>query len=367
MCNSFLKIGMSKCKIYFIILILFGFTTMAQTKDTTFVSSCFDCCRPDAYAPFGLMMTDHTHPKKELSFAYYYMNMQMRGNRSGTATISDDEVFKNYIMSPNKMQMQMHMLMMMYGVTDRFTLMVMADYLQNNMSMHMMPTEMMHMHGMNTNVNNMPASSKSSGFGDTKIYGLYNLLGICNQRLVAGFGINIPTGNIKTKGATLLGNDEVLPYNMQLGYGTFGFLPSLTYVKQHNLFSWGGQARATINLGVNSEGYALGNQYSATSWIAYEFFKWMSCSVRMDAAITDKIYGYDPNIALLMNNDPSSNTINYGGKSANAFIGINMYTPQGRLKGNRLSVEYGLPVYQNLNGIQLSQHGTLYAGWSISF
>jgi len=358
---------MKICKLLFLIAYIGSVSVNAQTKDTTSLQSCFDCCRPDAYAPFGLMMTDHVHPKGEISFAYYYMSMQMQGNKSGTNNIGDNEIFKNYIMSPAKMAMQMHMLMAMYGVSDKLTLMGMFNYTMNNMSMNMMPMEMMNMQGMNGATGTMPTSSKSSGIGDAKIYVLYNLLGICNQRLVAGVGINIPTGSITAKGATMLSDNQVLPYNMQLGSGTFGLLPSLTFVKQHHSFSWGTQARATINLGTNSQGYSLGNQYAFTGWIAYECFKWMSFSSRMETVYTDKISGYNSTVAPLMNNDPSANAANYGGQSANVYAGINIYAPKDRLKGNRLAVECGMPFYQNVNGTQMSQHGILYAGWSISF
>ena len=35
------------------------------------------------------------------------------------------------------------------------------------------------------------------------------------------------------------------------------------------------------------------------------------------------------------------------------------------MKNNKFSVEYGLPLYQKVNGIQLSQHSTVTAGWVI--
>src|ERR1700752_3529887 len=102
---------MKNYKIFFILFVSFyNLNLKAQTNDTTSNQNCFNCCRPDAYAPFGLMMTDHVHPKGEISFAYYYMNMQMQGNMSGTKVVNDNEVFKSYAMSPAKMQMQMHIL-----------------------------------------------------------------------------------------------------------------------------------------------------------------------------------------------------------------------------------------------------------------
>ncbi|HXU28690.1 MAG TPA: hypothetical protein VN698_15785, partial [Bacteroidia bacterium] len=189
-----------------------------ERKDSTQCSS--NCCNPDAVAPAGIM-TDHVHEKGKFAIAYSYMNMTMQGNQMGTKSVSDATIFNNYMMATNRMNMQMHMLMPMYGLTDRFTVMAMLSYNINNMSMHMMPMQSMNMPGMTmTDYKSMPTKMNSSGLGDTKIYALYNVLPSCNHRLVAGLGLSLPTGNIRVKGATMQSNSDVLPYCMQLGTGT---------------------------------------------------------------------------------------------------------------------------------------------------
>jgi hypothetical protein len=48
------------------------------------------------------------------------------------------------------------------------------------------------------------------------------------------------------------------------------------------------------------------------------------------------------------------------------LIGLNLYAPSGRAKGSRLTLEGGLPIYQSLNGPQLSNAWQLNLGFSYS-
>jgi len=352
--------------IVFIVFFLSYSYTNAQEMDSA--CTMFDCCRPDGHAPLGIM-TDHIHGKGEWTISYSYMNMQMKGNQVGESKVSDSQVFSNYIMSSNTMSMQTHMLMGMYGVSDRLTIMGMFSYMLNSMTMNMTPsmTAMMNMPGMN--MGNMSEQSmqdmqhsKTSGLGDTRIYGLYKIMDKKRQRIIAGLGINLPTGSIHENGTTLLGPEQRLPYMMQLGSGTYDLLPNITYVGQKAAISWGAYAGANIKTMNNGEGYHWGNEYNASAWIGYKFLPFASASVRVEGIYTDAIMGYDPHIVILMNNDPNSNTNNYGGEKMNVYLGLNLYKYKSELKGARLQIEYGMPFYQNLNGPQMSAKSTVMAG-----
>jgi hypothetical protein len=78
-----------------------------------------------------------------------------------------------------------------------------------------------------------------------------------------------------------------------------------------------------------------------------------------------EIVAKDAELSTVM--EPSANAKNYGGKNINTYIGVNFYLNKGFLKNSKLSMEYGMPLYQNINGIQLAQKSTIYAGWMISF
>ena len=345
---------MKHFKLLIILFVCMGnLNGFAQVEDNSEAGiACYNCCRPDALAPAGVM-TDHVHEKGKFAIAYGYMHMQMQGNLNGTNIVSDEQIFANYMMAPAKMTMQMHMLMPMYGISDKFTVMAMLNYNVNNMSMNMMP--MQSMPGMNSvDYSAMPTKSKSSGLGDTKLYALYNVLKNCCHRLVVGLGFSFPTGNITTKGSTLISSNDLLPYNMQLGTGTYNFLPSLVYVNQKGSISFGAALTANIKPGVNSRNYCFGNEYSFSPWAAYKLLPWASLSLRVEAYRAEALYGWDKDIHVSSANDPSANYKNYGKQDRlNSFVGINLYARTSFLKGLRLLVEYQLPIYQDLQGQQM--------------
>ncbi len=319
---------MKKLNLLLLIVLLQTFVAYSiERGDSTKCS--FTCCRPDALAPAGIM-TDHVHEKGKFGIAYSYMNMAMNGNQSGTSSVSNSQVFINYTVAPDKMNMQMHMLMPMYGITDRLTAMAMINYNINTMTMNIQP-------GANpadvppccraaalANAN-LPSKMKSSGLGDTKLYVLYNLLGSCNQRLVIGVGVSFPTGSINAKNSVNSGDNSILGYNMQLGTGTYNLLPSLVYTAQLNRFTFGAAFQSNIKVGVNSHNYGWGNEYNLSPWAAYKITSWASVSLRAEAYYMNEMYGYDNAINQTASSDPTANVYNYGSrKLLNPLIVINL-------------------------------------------
>lgn len=350
-----------KTKEFFLVAALIASARLqvyAQEKDTSaciqHTKSCFECCRPDAFAPAGVM-TDHVHPKGEFGIAYGFMFSESKGNVEGTNSLSDEQIYynKGYMMAPHIMRMQMHMLMPMYGITNRLTAMAMVMYNVNKMNMHMLPMTSMPGMAMDT-YNDMPTSSQSSGLSDTKLYLLYNLLGDCMHRLVVSGGVSIPTGKINASGATLQGSNDVLPYNMQLGSGTFNALPGVVYAGQTYHLNFGAALSSNIKTGANNSNYRWGNEYSFSPWFAYKIQSWASISIRAEYYRMDAIQGYDKAIHLSSGNDPSANVLNYGMQQrAGIYGGINLFAPSSCFKGMRLMAEYGLPVYNKMAGLQM--------------
>lgn len=54
-----------------------------------------------------------------------------------------------------------------------------------------------------------------------------------------------------------------------------------------------------------------------------------------------------------------------GGDRLDLLLGLNFYVPEGPtlIKGQRLFAEFGLPVYQDLDGPQLETDWVLWLGW----
>jgi len=153
---------------------------------------------------------------------------------------------------------------------------------------------------------------------------------------------------------------------MQPGTGNFSLLPGLTYTWQRK-FSGGIQMNANIRTGRNKFNYRWGHEANLGSWISYNWNTWLSNSIRSELMVSEKITGFDSEIAGQRLTDPAADINNYGGSRASLLGGINILLPSGKLKGLRISAEYGLPFYQNLNGLQMTLKSTFYTSIQYGF
>ncbi|MBK1792034.1 transporter [Persicirhabdus sediminis] len=304
-------------------------------------SSCATHCpcgthaRPDYHAPIGVM-ADHVHNKGTLMASYRYMYMSMQRSYDGSSQISDSEVLENYMMTPTDMDMQMHMIGLMYSLTDSFTLGLMANYKDSEMNMTM--------RGMM----GMPATTSSSsvsGVGDTTISALYQAYAEKNARLVLGLGLSMPTGSIDET----LDNGLHVPYTMQLGSGTWDIKPTATWVQLYDKWSYGAQLTATIRTGSNDNGYDLGNRAEGSLWAAYLVNEKTSISTRLIASSWGNVNGESQDMAP-PSMTPATDTHLRGGQRLDLALGVNYMLPINRA---RLALEIGGPVYQDLDGPQL--------------
>jgi len=270
------------------------------------------------------------------------------------------------------MRMDMHMVMAMYGISNKLSVMAMLHYNVMQMNMNMLPGTMhMHMDGgtmvMTAGSSDNTMKSTSSGLGDSKLYAVYSLLNKGVHHLILSAGVNLPTGSIRVKGADddMMYAGSRLPYMMQLGSGTVDFMPGVTYLMKADKFSYSGQFTTVLRPFNNALNYHLGNEYVLNAWAAYQWLPWISTSLRAEGNYVNTISGQDASLFSII--EPSADPLNYGGQNVNAYLGLNFYLDRGFLKNNKLSIEYGMPVYQNVNGIQLAAKSTVYAGWLISF
>jgi len=292
--------------------------------------------RPDGHAPIGVM-GDHLHGKGEWMIAYRYMFMSMDGNRDGTDDLSTDDVLEDFMVSPEDMTMQMHMIGAMYAPADDLTLMAMLPFVIK---------EMDHVTRMGTNF-----TTNSSGIGDIKFSGLYQLFNQNRQTVHLNLGFSLPTGSIDERDDTPAGDDVILPYPMQIGSGTFDLRPGITYLGQTDNWSWGAQANAVLRLGENDRDYTVGNRYQITGWAARKLSDRVSLSLRLDGETREDYDGADP--ALDPNLIPTADPDLRGGTRLDLGLGVNVYLPDSFLPEGRFAAEFELPLYQSLDGPQL--------------
>lgn len=325
--------------------------------------------RADAHAPIGVM-GDHTHEAGGWMFSYRYMAMDMQGNLDGSSSIDPETIVTTV---PNRfagmpgmpptlrivpldMQMDMHMLGMMYAPTGRLTLMVMANYVDKTMN------HVTYQGGMGTTELGR-FTTRSAGWGDTSVTGLFHIEQGTDWRLHLNAGMSLPTGGTDERGQVLtpmgMRPDVRLPYPMQLGSGTFDPILGATIASTGaGSLSWGAQWLSRFRIQDNDNDYQLGNEHRVTGWLAYAFSNPVSASVRVEYYDRGNISGQDPAIAgPVQTADPARQEIS----RTDVAVGFN-YAGQGNLHGWRLAIEYLVPVSQDLDGPQLETDGQFMIG-----
>lgn len=326
--------------------------------------------RADSHAPIGVM-ADHTHEKGEWMVSYRFMRMEMDGSRNGTDSLTPEDIttFANPFapppglrVAPTRMTMDMHMLGAMYAPSDRITLMAMVNYLE---------TEMDHVtfQGMMGTNRLGEFTTRSSGFGDTKLSALIGLSRSDAARTHVTVGASLPTGSIDETARVLTPMNTTptltMPYAMQLGSGTIDPTASITHVRSPALhWRFGVQAGAVWRLYDNDADYRLGDDYQATAWASWSPVAAWSFSARAKARYWEEIEGRDTRIAApVQTADPD----NYGGETLEAGLGVNWAGQTGVLRGHRFAAEALLPLHRDLNGPQMETDWSLTLGWQYAF
>ena len=72
-------------------------------------------------------------------------------------------------------------------------------------------------------------------------------------------------------------------------------------------------------------------------------------------------------MALINRIVPTADPDLRGGERIDLLFGLNLFQNEGKLKGNRVSVEVGFPIYQSLDGPQLEIDLLAKVGWNWAF
>eukprot|EP01047_Picozoa_sp_COSAG01_P002075 COSAG01_NODE_52_length_31456_cov_125.226648_33_plen_332_part_00 len=283
----------------------------------------------------------HTHQAKEIMLSYKYMNMKMKDSNSGSKKISTAKILETYMMAPTEMEMQMHMIGSMFAPNNKVTFMGMLPYIDQYMTSQ-------------KKKGNTLSRMKTKGLGDIKITALFPLDEAKQATTHLHLGLSFPTGKINKKGES----GKRMAYAMQLGSGTYDIDLGMTYIKNQNKLQYGLQNLNTIRLNRNKYNYRLGNRYEATTWVAKKINKQISISTRLKGKIWGNISGQDTDLNMALGNNMSpAITTNKGGKQLDVLIGASYQKEK-----ITTAIELGVPIMQDLNGIQLRRKLNLNIG-----
>lgn len=315
----------------------------------------------DKHAPAGLM-GDHVHHEGEWMVEYKYMNMYMEDNRAGSNTLGDlattpftaDGITTNMGASPTQMTMEMHMVHLMYGLSDDITIYTML----------MLPALTMdHIRGPGNMTGGGPGSpftTHTSGFGDTSFGALVSLTDDEDDDLILNLAFSVPTGDIfETSSAPTAGNVALpLPFPMRKGSGTFNARPGITWKHYAECGSIGAQLQTDLPIGRNYRNYSVSDTFQLNFWYSHLITPDLALSVRLENVWKSNYDGAD---AMTPNGLISTNVESFrGGYSLNLGLGVAALVGDGHL----LNAEFVPTLYQDLDGIQLETDWSFIVSWS---
>ncbi|NOR79526.1 MAG: DUF3570 domain-containing protein [Methyloprofundus sp.] len=324
-------------------------------------------------APAGVMYSHMLPNAGDMMVGYRYMFGRRDGDvLHGTQKASDQGVVANGCSDetqcrfvPTYMQMSMHMINIMYAPTDWLNLMIMPTFVSMDMNLRELegrppPVDGVHEHsGI--------AGHSTGGVGDTVISSLFKLYGQSGHHVHLGLGVSAPTGDVDLEFRRIAREDGgIVHYGMQLGSGTWDFLPNLTYTGAYNDWSWGAQVKGKVRMqSQNESGYRLGNELETSVWGSYKLTDWLSGSIRGVYSAQGAIKGSFN--TFNGQSGPMDFPDNYGGHYGDIGFGVNASIPRGSLVGNAFAFEWLQPIVDNVNGYQLKRKGALTVSWSYSF
>ena len=334
-----------------LLCLLFCLELSAQIPIQELESEAKFCHQFDSHSPFGIC-EDHFHSKNSLMVNYKFMPMAMSGLMSGTEELSTSAVHESYMVAPLDMSMNMHMYGIMYGVTDRLTVMLMGNYIQNSMDLQMR--------------NGMEFTTQSSGIADHSLSGLYALKSTEKMSFHMIAGISLPIGDIEQNDKTPMADNTPLAYPMQLGSGTWDPYLGINYLHNLNALFLGTQIRYKTRIGNNSMDYSLGDEFKMNIWLSKVVFDNTSISARIQYSSSGEIEGANPlfNPAMM----PLFDTANSSRDQMDISLGTNIKLLPNKANAFDLGIEFGIPVYQDVKGIQMknSYFGTVGIRYTIS-
>ncbi|UJP06391.1 MAG: DUF3570 domain-containing protein [Nitrosomonas sp.] len=323
--------------------------------------------------PAGIMFGHMLDKPGDFMAGYRFMYNWTGGNMlHGAQQVSDQTIVEQGCsdeipcrLVPTYMDMRMHMVDLMYAPTKWFNLMLMPTFMDMDMNLRKLAGAPPSKPG--THEHNSAAGHETGAVGDTYFSALIKLLDTRGHWVHVNLGLSAPTGKVDIENRRIFKTDGgLMHFGMQLGSGTWDFMPSLTYAGELQRWLWGAQFSGIKRLeDKNKSGYRLGDMFQATAWGGYQVTHWLTASVRGAYTLQGEIKrDFDTFNARI---GPMDFPSNYGGQFWDVGFGVNAQIPGGRFAGNRFGFEWIQPVGSDFNGFQVNRQGMLAATWSYQF
>jgi hypothetical protein len=331
---------------------------VSQIFSIFIVSQCLAQSTPSEFAEMSLQELfdqsidetskeqDQTSPWK---LAYQFKAAEFEGYLDGTQDLNFEDVLwngpselrtsKNFPVLPTVISQQAHILALGYQFDRHWSGQISIPYIKQKTD-HISIVDNYDFFVIETD-----------GLGDTAVSASYSWQNATASTWRISFGLSLPTGSIDEVGDTPREpGDQELPYTMQLGSGTYDFPFELSY-QNSEIDGFNLSLTANIRTGENDRHYRLGNNYSLNGRYKIELSPTFQTFAGLAFHYSGSIEGQDD--ALLVNGPfpyPAgiTNPQLYGGKKINVRLGLIVQLSDD----SRFNIQFGKPVYQNLNGPQ---------------
>jgi hypothetical protein len=310
-------------------------------------------------APLGVFGADMPAEGKFV-FSICPLFVNSSGMRIGAQGVSSEYIVattpwyfdptKKLRLAPQNIAAASQTAVLAYGATKDFAIFVTAGMVEKNL-------EALTFKGASGVTRLGRSYTGTDALADFTAAGVYRLYQDEVHRFQINLGMSFPTGSNHNT-FTLLQPDGSYAsvrafYGMQLGSGTYDILPGVVYAGHYDKFSWGLSYRGRLPLGANPQGYRYGDLHEFNGWAGYSWVSGFTNTFRIAGSTQGPIRGFDP---LINGKSPPANPNFYGGQRIEIFGGAAI---SGRFLGYEalsIAVEAGLPIYQNLDGPQISKN-----------
>jgi hypothetical protein len=290
--------------------------------------------------PLG-MRFDHPPERGHWAFSYRYVRATRSGLIDGHDPVSASSLLGNpYDEVPTSQNDETHLISVAYAPLDRLSFEISLPYVLREQDIL-------------TQTGTRQVSA--SGIGDAQFVFVVPFIHNRDQETHLSVGFTFPTGSIQQVDS----NGDRLAYDMQLGSGTWDVVWGITYTGRYERLGWGGEVHGVYRIGENAVGYRQGTVYEASAWLSGMAFKRLAFSGRLGWARRGNVHGLDPTLDPLIN--PSRDPYKQGSNRLEVGPGMNVLLPV--FGGQRLAIEWLVPVYQTVSGPQLEHDWTLTAGF----
>ena len=200
--------------------------------------------------------------------------------------------------------------------------------------------------------------SQSKGLGDIGLTVVVPFIRKGHESSQVHFGFDVPTGSIRRRD-----EGRPLPYAAQPGNGSVDLEWGWTYKGELDRVSWGGQVGGRHPTARNGRDWREGSRFSGRVWGVVRLLAGVSASLRADWEKQNEVEGFDRDHEGA--SSPAERPELQDGTLLALAPGLSIEVPA--LDGQRLGIEVGIPIYQELDGPQLERDWTFRAGWQWTY